>query len=410
MPLATPASPNSHRSGGWIDDPPPGLDIPFDRYGRRLIEAPDGSGELLPYWRASKLGEALETYESKQGLIDWEKRAVFWSAGRNQHLVRAASAYLTPGTAETPEDRAGMNKLVKDALNYAKTSTGAIQGTALHKISEHIDAGHPMDHLDPVMLKAADMWRRMTEDMVVHLTETFVVCDEVRGAGTFDRLGSFRRARRLPGGGTLSPEDRVIVDLKSNKNRKYWGKVYSAQQGTYVNGVPYRPGEGDHGRLGWPDGIAPRADIALIPWVPINNPDDARWVVVDIARGFADAVLAMRVRLNANTGGQFVDCDLEPLETEIGEHELAPGELCQCGALSGNPDCTLCMQRDALRSAHEHELENWRAVLLAHIEQAPTVDALVALHTQASGTQYWTDTHSTAATARAAELAGQVAA
>lgn len=292
------------------DDPPEDLDIPLDRWGRRLIEAPDGSGEMLPYWRASGLGKALISAESDRSLINWELRATLWGASRCPELVRGASARLTVGNKENPQDKAALDDLVKQAKDYARTASAATQGTALHSISELLDAGHDLTHLDPLMRRAADTWRRMVDGITMHLAETFVVCDAVRAAGRFDRLVSLPRPVTAPDGTTITPEDRLILDLKSNRNREYWGKVYAAQQAVYVRGVPYWPGKGPTGRHDWPDGAAPNPRWSLIPWVPLEHPDDARWVWVDIERGFRDAQLACEVRLNAVsavTKGQFVD-------------------------------------------------------------------------------------------------------
>lgn len=310
---------------------------------RPLIFLPDAQPGDKPvaYSRASGLGKILE---NDRGLWEWKLRATAWGLSRRPDLINGLSAIRTIGSADTEAtkaDRAQIAVFVERAMETARTSAGATSGTALHVLSEQYEQGVDLSHLPDQMKLALEAYRRLLHGVRMWLSERFVVHDEHRAGGSFDRLGSLPYVFETHTGDRITPEHRCVIDLKSNKSRDYWGAVYLAQQATYQGGRLYRvvrrpdapPGldpftcsleeyaECFMGvREDWPDGIAPHPQWALIPHVPVVDPSAATWVVVNLETGRMAAAEAARrrdwklpgKRDNARRG--FTDTNLAPVD------------------------------------------------------------------------------------------------
>lgn len=188
-------------------------EIPRGRSGRPNIRAlradgTDDPAKLVSYTRASTLGKALE---DQTGLDIWRKRMVTWGLGRDKALVLAAASVAT--TTEDA-DKGELDRIAEEALTIARASSGATRGTALHKLSEQRDAGTNLSHLPTDAMAALDAYSRLMAGFEVIASETFVVCDALETAGSFDRLVSPRWPMEAPDGSTIEPGDRLILDLK----------------------------------------------------------------------------------------------------------------------------------------------------------------------------------------------------
>lgn len=345
-------------------------EIPRGRSGRPNIRAlradgTDDPAKLISYTRASTLGKALE---DQTGLDIWRKRMVTWGLGRDKALVLAAASVATT-TEDT--DKGELDRIAEEALTIARASSGATRGTALHKLSEQRDAGTNLSHLPTDAAAALDAYSRLMAGFEVVASETFVVCDALETAGSFDRLVSPRWAMEAPDGSTIEPGDRLILDLKTNKDAKYFGPTYACQQAVYAYGVPYshRDGRGSwplapkHER-GYEDHSAPPSrQWALILHVPIESVADAGLHWVDLQEGYELAELARTVR--AQRGRKDLFYPAEP------PREARPAAIDAAG-------------------------------LMALIHAAESVDALGDLYERYE--HVWTDRESVEAEERAAEL------
>lgn len=272
-------------------------DIQRDRWKRPLI-VPKAGGPPIAYTRASTLGKAIE---DNFHLHKWEMRAVALGMSRREDLVALASAI----PENEGEHRGPLDDIAKEAKTAGGGDKGANIGTALHKLSERRDAGEDLTYLRSIFLEAMDAYSQQMGPFKVLAAETFVACDEVQTAGTFDRVVQLRYnlqfnqnldgqivSHIIPAGTVL------ILDLKTGKydSAKYWGATYSVQQTVYAMGDPYTP----KGRRTWGDllgeGMRPSTDWALILHVPSDSPKDAGLHVVDLELGRALADLAIQVR------------------------------------------------------------------------------------------------------------------
>lgn len=346
-------------------------EIPRDRWGRPLITPLDG-GRSRAYTRASTLGKAIEdTYH----LSKWLQRSVAFGLSRRPDLIALVAAVAT----NEGEDRDPLDQLCEKAHEAAKGDKGANVGTAIHKLSERRDAGEDLAYLPPLLLDALDAYSRWMTNFEVLASETFVVCDPLETAGSFDRVVRLLVDLELHHpelGRVVIPAGTVmIIDIKTGKleSAKYWGPTYGVQQVVYACGVPYRHGVG---RLRWEqllgEGLAPSTDWALLLHVPSDSPQDAGLVIVDLnaAAGMADLCLEVRAARKNKT--------LMSEAYPVPEIESPPA--------SGVPivDCSV-----------QHEL-------MELIAQATDEAALTALWEQAQSD--WTSEHSAAVRARLAEL------
>jgi hypothetical protein len=106
----------------------PTVEIPRDRWGRPLI-VPIGGGKPVGYTRVSTLAKALD---DKTALTKWKQRQVVIGLGARPDLVAVAGA--------VKNDDRKLDEIVETAMTAAESERAANIGTALHALSEQVDA------------------------------------------------------------------------------------------------------------------------------------------------------------------------------------------------------------------------------------------------------------------------------
>lgn len=247
-------------------------EIPRDRWGRPLITPPDG-GDRIPYTRVSTLAKALDDLSN---LMTWKQRKTAEGLLRRPDLMTRLAGVLANGNPDTDRNTKRLvNNVCSEATEAAGASTGASAGTGFHHLTEAIDKG-----LEPLFVPEADRprleaYRVATAPYEVLDVETFVVCDEVRAAGTFDRL-------------VRCPDGRVrVADLKSGKSEADYPLATAMQLAIYSHGQRY-------------DGTTRtplHADLDNTQGVLIHMPPSGgcRVIILDLARGWRAAQLAHEV-------------------------------------------------------------------------------------------------------------------
>jgi hypothetical protein len=313
--------------------------ISRDRWGRPLI-IPPGGGKPVAYTRASTLGKVLE---EQSALTAWKQRMTLVGATLAPHIMVSVAAHR--------DDKAKLNELAEQAMAAAQAGSRAEIGTALHKLTETIDSGGDPGPYPAEFHADIEAYRRATAGWRYLAMETFVVCDELQVAGTFDRLRHF----------TVSDQPRQIVDLKTGSSVEYSGLSFAVQLAVYAHGSLYNPRTGERTPLG------ANQRTGLIVHLPAG---EGRCDIyeVDIWEGWQAATTACEVRdMRKNARKWLRPATPTPTEAPAAEPE-APTPA---------------------------DLASW-------IPQAPTVEALTALWGQHSHLfdQALTDL----ATARHAEL------
>lgn len=203
----------------------PTVDIPRDRWGRPLIAPADG-GKPVPYTRVSTLAKTLD---DKTALTKWKQRQVVIGLGVRPDLVAVAGAIKN-------DDRK-LDELVETAMTAAESERAANIGTALHAMSEAVDADTPLDHFPAEFRDDLAAYKAALDGIHMVASEMFVVTDEVQAAGTFDRLV------RLPDGRVL------VADLKTGKHEPKYPHAAATQMAVYSRGHLYDPDKGRVGHL-----------------------------------------------------------------------------------------------------------------------------------------------------------------
>lgn len=251
------------------------IEVPRDRWSRPLIIPPEG-GETVPYTRVSTLAKALDDLNN---LMQWKARKTAEGLVRRPDLLTLISGAIANGDPDTdwPTKKA-LNAAVEQAMEAAGASKGATAGTGFHSLTEAIDKGN-----EPLFVSEADQvrldaYREATASIEWLDIECFVVNDQVRAAGTFDRLG------RLPDGRV------VVADLKSGKSEADYPFSTTVQIATYANGLRYDPETGARSPL--------HADLDVSTGLLIHLPPSGGCTLyeLDLARGWQAAQLAAQVR------------------------------------------------------------------------------------------------------------------
>jgi hypothetical protein len=197
-----------------------------DRWGRPLI-VPPGGGRPVGYTRTTTVAKTLD---DEGALTKWAQRMTAAGLVRRPDLLALIASKLTPG-GDIPEGaKNDVNDLCDQAKEAAAASAAANMGTALHAMTELADAGAPLANIPPALAPDLAAYRLATGALEHLAIENFVVLDDWKVAGTFDRLV------RMPDGRTL------IADLKTGQDLSYSWRSISVQLAIYAHGVLYDDG------------------------------------------------------------------------------------------------------------------------------------------------------------------------
>ncbi len=197
-----------------------------DRWGRPLI-VPPGGGKPIGYTRTTTVAKTLD---DEGALTKWAQRMTAAGLVRRPDLLALIASRLTPG-GDIPEGaKNDVNDLCDQAKEAAAASAAANMGTALHAMTELADAGAPLANIPPALAPDLAAYRLATGPLEHLAIENFVVLDDWKVAGTFDRLV------RMPDGRTL------IADLKTGQDLAYSWRSISVQLAIYAHGVLYDDG------------------------------------------------------------------------------------------------------------------------------------------------------------------------
>jgi len=240
-----------------------------DQWDRPVIDG-------VSYTRASTLAKALDDQGS---LIQWSARMAVTGLARSKDLIAAAAA-------TDVDDKAALNRIVDRAKDRAQSMAKADVGTAIHAVTVMLDRGLPVDGIPDEVLRSAVAYQRATQVKQLQplAAEMFVVCRELKAAGTFDRL-------------LRGPTRTLIADLKTSANPsvvRYSALSWAVQLTVYARGTPWLP---DRGFVDWSelDLPTPDQDRGLVVHVP-QGTDTVHMHSIDLRAGWQAAQLALQIR------------------------------------------------------------------------------------------------------------------
>lgn len=199
------------------------IEIPRDQWGRPLIVPADGGGKPVPYTRVSTMAKVLD---NQYNLNLWKQRMVAKGLSADPGLLARVRQM------DVKADRKAFDQICEDAMNLAGSQTRANLGTAMHAITEDLDAGRPLAIMEPWQEADLEAYRHATRNLQVLSMEQFVVNDELQVAGTFDRV------YQLPDG------RRMIGDLKTGDSDPEFAMAVTTQTAMYAGGSLYTVEQG----------------------------------------------------------------------------------------------------------------------------------------------------------------------
>lgn len=248
-----------------------------------LIRVAEGSDEVVPYDRASSFGKAID---NDAGLLYWAKCMVVKGAAMSPSIVKAARPldyYDADGAGKKT-----LIELAEKAMTLAGSSDKATEGTAMHSYTELIDKGQELPiGVDVETLADLDAYRRVTAGLTYPAIETFVVVDEVRVAGTFDRIIQVPDPAP-PGWPEWMAGRRCIGDLKTGNAEGAIAGIL-IQLALYSRGKLYDPATGARQLLDVD------RNIGLVVHLPLGK-GTAQIIAVDLNLGWAGVLAAQSAR------------------------------------------------------------------------------------------------------------------
>lgn len=200
--------------------------VPRDQWKRPLILAPDGSGELVAYTRASTMsGYISDTH----GLTTWQKRLIAQGMGHREDLAAMAAA-LPPYDQMQGKHKAELQEIVDAALETARAYEKANWGTAVHAFTDPLQTSGPV----PEAMRAdVDSHAEAMEKtgIVRFASEVFVVNDLLKVAGTLDMIVGVPALGRL-----------LVGDTKTGKQDLHKTAI---QVSIYADAKVYDPETGE---------------------------------------------------------------------------------------------------------------------------------------------------------------------
>ncbi|MPZ74008.1 MAG: hypothetical protein GEU74_12395 [Nitriliruptorales bacterium] len=200
----------------------PVQEVPRDRWGRPLVRDLD-TGKLIPYRRATTF---IDVLEDKFALNLWSQRMVATGlASRPDLLMKAAAA---------GGDKKELNQVVEAAREAGGASQAATTGSALHSLTEQLDRGQePL--IPPSAQLDIDAYTAATKHMTMRDIEVFVVDDQRKVGGTFDRVVEL-------------DDVAYVADLKTGKIDYGQSKI-AMQLAVYAGSHRYDPATGERSPL-----------------------------------------------------------------------------------------------------------------------------------------------------------------
>ena len=245
------------------------MEIPRDRWGRPLITPVDG-GKPEPYTRVSTLAKTLD---DKTALTKWMCRQTAIGLSQRPDLVSLVGASL--------ENKKTIGDAVEQAMVAAKSGEAANIGTTLHSLTEQVDAGGDIEWMPTDLRADLEAYKRAMDGIQILSSETFIVQDQIKCAGTFDRLV------RLPDGRIM------VADVKTGQNEPQYPHATATQIAIYSRGHLYTP---ESGRVGSLADLGVSTTTGLMIHMPAKT-GTCTLYEMDLVTGWTLATVAYEVRL-----------------------------------------------------------------------------------------------------------------
>jgi hypothetical protein len=231
-----------------------------DNFGRPLI-IPPGGGEPVAYRRCTTF---IDVLADRSALERWKQRkTAIGLAARKDLLLRVQTS---------KNDNKTLDKVCEWALQAAGSDSSANIGTAIHELTEQIDRGETPE-IPEAFAPDIKAYLQAMKAFEVRDIEVFVVNDDLRVAGTFDRI-------------VLELEP-LVADLKTGSITFDAGKI-AMQLAVYANSQVYNIETGERAPL---DASKARGLVIHLP----QGEGKCKVYEADLVEGWKGAQLAADV-------------------------------------------------------------------------------------------------------------------
>lgn len=233
------------------------------------------------YTRVSTLAGTLD---DKSGLLEWSAANAMVGMVKDPSIAAQigslASKYDNPWYV--PEGKKALKPLIKRAQESGGSDRASGMGTSFHEFTEVVDEGRWPEYAPSEMVPWLHAYREAMDDYECLGMELFVVNDELKTAGSFDRL------LRTPSGKV------VVSDSKTGRSDNAFPLKVSLQVSVYANSERYNQETGER------TPIHPDLDktTGLLVHAPIlgGGKPEVKVYELDLVRGYELARLAVQVR------------------------------------------------------------------------------------------------------------------
>lgn len=231
---------------------------------------PEGGGDPLtdgvPYGRISHAAKLLD---DDHQIRLWQQRELVKGLLDKPYLLQ---------TAQQVRDKASsLNGVVDQAMKGSFKA--AEEGTYLHAVTEQLDDGDDVANIPPEFAPDLASYLEATHDWEPVMSEVFVVLDDLRFAGSFDRMW------RAPDGGLY------IGDLKTGASAARFHAATARQLAAYSHGMQYNPETGERTPL--PSDL--NQEVGMLVHMPVRKGKTDIYEL-DIATGWSELQLAAQVQ------------------------------------------------------------------------------------------------------------------
>ncbi|MEV0151563.1 MULTISPECIES: hypothetical protein [unclassified Nonomuraea] len=244
----------------------------YNQWGQYLLPDPD-TGKERSWVRATTLAKALEdTYN----LEVWGMRMVAKGMALRPDLLALAASL------DVEADKKRLNQVAKDAKEAAGGSSGANMGTALHAMTEKLDAGEEVSPGPFARELAAYRATMAAEGLTVlpRYSERIICVPSLDVAGRLDKLTE-----------TVGSRLYQVSDLKSQKSMDFGGVSIAIQLSLYAHAYAMW----DPATETWEDPPPIDQETATVVWLPVGR-GHCEVFDVDIFLGWEWAKHAMETR------------------------------------------------------------------------------------------------------------------
>lgn len=388
-----------------------------DRWGRYLLQAPDGSGK-----RAWTRGTTVaHTLSDQHGISLWKQRKVLEGAAIRPDLLAGVTA-LAREAEDAPDWRAAkeakqeLDRTAEAAADAAGANNGSKLGTLLHTITEYADAGRlgEIAHLVPDELVddlAAYLAKMSDADIErpAEWIERILVNTRVEAGGTTDRILVMPAPCRKCGK-TLR-----IGDVKSQKSVDFGWLEIAIQLAIYANAdvlVDLETGE-----------LEAMPDVCkcfgIVMHVPVGT-GTCELYEIDLEAGWNYATLAFDVRAARGQakaiGWKYAYTSTTAAKVRAAGEAARGGDVMSRTRLAngGRGAVDEPMGKFAAAAKAEAELDPVVPEVVEHdprvaylVQSAPHIESLKALWRDLEGRGLWTDELTELYKTRRAELAAE---